>query len=108
MRRAFLAWSEIIFIDGTYNVLRLGYTLILIVVEDSNGNSEIVSVGILNEETETNFEWLIETFKNKNIEACKNLKCIMADKDGVARKVMKKMFDIPMYICILHVLKIFS
>ena len=52
MRRAFLAWPEITFIDGTYNMLRLGYTLTLI-------------VGILNEETETNFEWLIETFKKK-------------------------------------------
>ena len=32
----------------------------------------------------------------------------MAYKDGGARKVMKKMFDIPMYICIFHVLKILS
>ena len=83
------------FIDGTYDIFRLKYTLVLIAIVDSNGNTEIVGVGILNSETDENFQWLIDTFKAINEEACAKLQCVMGDKDGVARKIVKNVLKVP-------------
>ncbi|XP_015109529.1 uncharacterized protein LOC107036238 [Diachasma alloeum] len=47
MRRSFAAWPEIVAIDGTYSLLDSNLTVMLMVVEDSNAQSEIIAVGLL-------------------------------------------------------------
>ena len=108
MQDSFISYSEILLTDGTYGTLNLGYVLIFFSVIDSNGKTEIVSVGILNQETEENFEWLIDKLIESNPTASKKIKCVMTDKDMVSRKVLKNKLDIETYLCSYHVLCIFK
>ena len=52
MAISFNAWPEVLFIDGTYKLLKNGYTVILMAVVDGMGQTEIVSVGVVMNETE--------------------------------------------------------
>ncbi|KAH0535040.1 hypothetical protein KQX54_012372 [Cotesia glomerata] len=51
MRHDFKLFPEIVFVDGTYKLFKRDFTLMLFVVEDGDGETQIVGVGILaNEE----------------------------------------------------------
>ncbi|XP_016842759.2 uncharacterized protein LOC107981401 isoform X1 [Nasonia vitripennis] len=64
--------------------------------------TEIVSVCIVSTEDESVVRWFIECFKKHHSEACRNTKSFMGDKDKTLRKVIKEMFQVPMYICMFH------
>ncbi|XP_015112550.1 putative uncharacterized protein DDB_G0271982 [Diachasma alloeum] len=95
MKQSLAAWSEIVAIDGTYSLLDSDLTVMLMLVEDSNGASEIVAVCLLAAEDAPTVDWFLETFKNNNPEACANIKCFMSDKDHVGRPSLKKTFYNP-------------
>lgn len=105
MRDSMAAWPEIVFIDGTYKLLASDLTLILHLVEDSNGLSEIASVALtVHEDTET-FRAILECFRTENLDTCEKIKCFKADKDLLERDLLKEIFKVPVYI---YTLKIFS
>lgn len=109
MRNAMTAWPEIVFMDGTYNLLDTNLVTMILMVEDSNGISEIVCIGLLTNEKYDTIKWFLETFKKENLEACSRMKCMMTDKDLLERNVIKKVFPhISTYICLFHTLKTFS
>lgn len=66
MRHSLAAWPEIVAIDGTYGLLDSDLTVMLMLVEDSNGQSEIVAVGLLAAEDALTVEWFSSTFKENN------------------------------------------
>lgn len=106
MKKSMRAWPEINFLDGTYKLFDNGLILSIIMVEDSNGQSNFGAIGLLASETEPVVHWFLETFKKDNQEACQNIKCFMADKDFVSRRALKKLFPgVPVYICIFHTLQ---
>ena len=63
MKDAFRAYPEIIFLDATYKLLELALPIYLFLCEDSNGQSEVVGVGILVAEDVDSLKWLVDTFK---------------------------------------------
>lgn len=109
MRSDMAAYPEIVFIDGTYNFFKLKLTLMLIVIEDGDAETQIVGVGILSNETRPTLKWFIECFKEVNLEACSKIKCFMTDKDLTERSVIKEVLPgIPTLICLFHTLRTFG
>lgn len=102
-------YPEIIFIDGTYNLFKRGFTLMLIVTEDAYLETKIVSVGILANEQRDTLRWCMECFRNENIEVRLLIKCFMTDKDLTERSVIADLFPgIPTYLCLFHTLRTFG
>ena len=66
IREAFHAYPEIMFIDATYKLLELGIPLHLFLCEDSNGQSEVVSVTMLVPEYANGTKWMMDAFKKQN------------------------------------------
>lgn len=106
MRNAMNAWPEFVAVDGTYKLIDIGCTVFLCLVEDSNGQAEIVSVSLLSVEDSDTYTWVFDMFKKEM--STDNIKCFMGDKDLVERDVIKKLFPgTPMYLCLFHTLKTF-
>ena len=105
MKRSFNAWPEIIFISGTYRLLKLGYILLLNAVVDGLGQTELVSACIVRQETKDIIRWFIENVKKHHEDACTHVKCVMGDKEMVGRGIIKEMLGVPIYICSFHVMK---
>ncbi|XP_043277066.1 uncharacterized protein [Venturia canescens] len=93
MKNSMSAWPDIVFIDGTYMLLKTRLTVMLLVVEDGNGLTEVVGVGLLANEDRPTFEWFLRTFKDANTEACSRIWSIMGDKDLLERDVLKEVFS---------------
>ena len=107
MRRVFDAYPEIIFFDATYKLLELQFPVYLFVVEDANGETEIVGLGFLVVEDAESLGWLVETFMHKN-PSVKKTRLVMADKDLNERDTIKKMMPwAKVLICLFHTLKTF-
>ncbi|CAD6241459.1 GSCOCG00012624001-RA-CDS, partial [Cotesia congregata] len=80
-----------------------------LLVEDSDGLSEVAGIAILAHEDYTSMKWFLSTFKKENKEACDNIDTFMTDKDLTERKALKELFpNASTQICRFHVLKIFS
>ena len=90
MRSTFEVYPEIIFLDATYKLLELKFPVYLFVVEDANGEGEIVRLGSLVHEDAESLEWLVQSFieRNPNI---KKTRLVMADKDMKERDVVKRL-----------------
>lgn len=63
MKRCFSNYPEIIFTDTTYKLLGTWMSCLLIIVEDGNGDTEIVAVSLFTTEGRDTPEWLLEVFK---------------------------------------------
>ncbi|CAG5090882.1 Similar to FAR1: Protein FAR-RED IMPAIRED RESPONSE 1 (Arabidopsis thaliana), partial [Cotesia congregata] len=109
MRSSFRSWPEVVFLDGSYKLFNTNLSFMILLVEDSNGLSELAGAAILAHEDYASMKWFLETFKNENADACNKIRCFMTDKDLTERKVLKELFpNVSTYICRFHVLKIFS
>lgn len=102
MKDSFKNYPELIFADSTYKLLDLELPIFILMVENSNGESEIVAMGILvNEELET-LEWFFEVFVRKNPSSNKTAVAI-TDKDLSERAVLKKVLpNCRLRLCRLH------
>lgn len=80
MKKYFEAFLEILFVDGTYCLVDLRTATYIIVVENSNGLSEIVAECLLVDENEEALDFFIETFKKYN-PAWNNVQVVMSDKN---------------------------
>ena len=109
MKKSFAAWPEVVFIDGTYNLLKRKLVVLLICDQDANNFTQIIGVGLLANEEANTLKSLFYSFKKLNQDACQRIKCFMTDKDLTERSVLKEVFpEIALYICEFHVLKVFS
>lgn len=62
MMETFCAYPELVCLDATYKLLDLRLPVYLMLVEDSNGQSEIVAVCILVSEDIESMKWMLEVF----------------------------------------------
>lgn len=85
------AYGKIIFVDATCKLLSIKTDVYLIIVEDSNGISEIVAVYILVYEDRNSIKWFFEMFKSLN-ESWPQIKVVPSDKDLLGRDVIKICF----------------
>lgn len=107
MMEAFHAYPELVCLDATYKLLDLRSPIYLMLVEDSNGLSEIVTVCILVSEDAKSIEWMLETFKKFNSRCC-DIRVVMADKDIKERDTVKNLFPgTTVLICLFHTLRTF-
>ncbi|KAL7295593.1 hypothetical protein TKK_0011229 [Trichogramma kaykai] len=64
MRNSVEAWGEIVFFDGTYNLVNNKFVFFLFVVENGMTETEIAAIGYILHEDQPTLNWLIECFKN--------------------------------------------
>ena len=101
----FRAYPELLCLDATYKLLELGLPTYIMLCEDSNGQSEIISVCLLVQEDATSMTWMVDAFKQHNQEWQK-IRVIMADKDIGERDVLKRCFpNASVLICLFHTLR---
>lgn len=107
MKHVYECFPEIVFVDATYKLNDLRMPVYLFVVEDGNGETEIVAVWMVAREDEASIGSMAEIFKKHNPSWIKTT-TMMADKDFVERDVLKEKFpDAQVLICLFHVLKTF-
>ncbi|KAH8025880.1 hypothetical protein HPB51_013585 [Rhipicephalus microplus] len=66
MKKSFQCWPEVIFIDATYKLLETRMSCFLVIIENGNGESEIVAVGLFSTEDADTLRWFFEEFKDLN------------------------------------------
>ncbi|KAL1429649.1 hypothetical protein MTO96_015917 [Rhipicephalus appendiculatus] len=107
MKRSFSNYPEIIFIDATYKLLETRMSCFLVIVEDGNGESEIVAVGLFSTEDGDTLKWFFEVFTAVNGK-WDSIKVTMADKDIKERHVVREVLPkSSLQICEFHTLRTF-
>ncbi|XP_040079462.1 zinc finger SWIM domain-containing protein 1-like [Ixodes scapularis] len=107
MKRSFQDCPEVLFIDATYKLLETRMACFLVIIENSNGESEIVSVGLFTTEDAGTLRWFFEAFKSLNPK-WESVRVTMADKDVKERSVVKQLFpSSALHICSFHTLQAF-
>ena len=105
MKKMFEQYPEVILVDATHKTNDLRMPLYLMLVIDSNGESEIVAAFVVVNEEETFIRTMISIFKEQN-PCWKKTKVALTDKDMVERKVLKS--EMPQISLLLfHVLRTF-
>lgn len=108
MRRMYDRFPEILFVDATYKLNDLHMPLYLFLIEDGNGESEVVSVWMVVTEDAASIRQMANVFKKHN---CRwsSTATIMADKDFIERDALKAEFpEASILICLFHVLRTFQ
>ncbi|XP_031784658.1 uncharacterized protein LOC116417165 [Nasonia vitripennis] len=109
MKQNMKKYPEVMCIDSTYKIFSLRFSLMFFVIEDGEGRSHIVAVGILVNESRPIVKWLMEWFKKDNLEAVKKTRGFITNKDLVERSVIREVFDWGrLFICQFHTLRIFG
>ena len=107
MKQIFSAYPELICIDATHKLLELRFPVYIMLVEDGNGQSEIVAVFLLMEETEQSIKSMVGIFKNHNPQ-WEATRVLMADKDMTERNVLAAEFpSAELLICLFHTFRSF-
>ena len=107
MMQAFHAYPELLCLDATYKLLDLRLPIYLMLVEDSNGLSEVIATCILVCEDVESIRWMLEVFKKHNPN-WNSIRVVMADKDIKERDMVKKVLpDATVLICLFHTLRTF-
>ena len=107
MRQVFSEYPEFICVDATYKVNDLRMPLYLLIPENGNGQSEIVGVWVVANESEETIQAMVDIFKDQNPKWT-DVKTVMTYKDFVEREVFSKGFpEAKLRICLFHVLKTF-
>ena len=108
MKKMFEQYPEVILVDATHKTNDLRMPLYLMLVIDSNGESEIVAAFVVVNEEETSIRTMISIFKEQN-PSWKETKVALTDKDMVERKVLKsEMPQISLLLCLFHALHTFK
>ena len=64
MKQIFNSYPELVCIDATNKLLELRFYVYIMLVEDRNGQSEVVATFLLIEETEESLKSMVNVFKN--------------------------------------------
>lgn len=107
MQQVLSAYPELVCIDATYKLLELRFPVYVMLVEDGNGQSEIVAIFLLMEETELSISAMVEIFKKHN-SRWESVRVLMADKDMTERTVFAAGFpQAELLICLYHTFRTF-
>ncbi|CAB0042165.1 unnamed protein product [Trichogramma brassicae] len=88
MKHTYEIFPEILMIDATYGLFDHDYPLVIAAIVDGNGITEIVSFGIVAQETDDSYSWFIDCII-EHLPGCKQTVAFVSDKDMVLRKVIK-------------------
>ena len=105
MKMVYVAYPEVLLVDATYKLNELRMPVYLLLVIDSNGQSEIVGVFVTHLETANAIRKMFSSFKSHNSKW--NLtKVVMSDKDFIERAVFSTEFpQATLLICLFHTLR---
>lgn len=107
MKRMYNYFPELLFVDATYKLNDLRMPLYVFLVEDGNGESEIIAVWMIVTEDAASVGQMADIFQKHNPNWEKT-KTIMSDKDFIERDVLKSKFpEASILICLFHVLRTF-
>ena len=107
MKSSFASYPEVLMIDATYKLNELRMQLYLMIVPDSNGQSEIVAVFLTSVETRVAIVKMVKAFKSHNSKWIATT-AIVSDKDFTERDVFKQEFpNASLIICLFHALQNF-
>ena len=81
----FSKFQELLMIDAIYKLNNLRMSLFILMVVDSNGESEVIALWLVTSENKSMISHLTETFMCYNDTS--NTKCIMTDKDLTEREI---------------------
>ncbi|KAG8175822.1 hypothetical protein JTE90_013373 [Oedothorax gibbosus] len=98
MKKMYNNYPEVVFFDGTYKLLNINFTCYVFLIEDGNGSSEIVGVGLLARENKESVRWLTSSFKESNSEWPKT-RVVMTDKDFTERLITPEKMGVTKEIC---------
>ena len=103
----FNAFPEVLFVDATHKLNEFRMPLYIFLVEDGNGESDVVGMFLAAKEDASTIEKMIKLFKKYNANWTK-ISTIMSDKDFNERKVFEKEIpDANLLICLFHVARSF-
>ena len=107
MTELFKKFPEILLVDGTYNVNRLGMPLYCFMVEDGFGNGRNVFYAATAEEDSTHLLHIIQSFKAFN-PSWSDVRVIIIDKDFTELQALQQEFpQASVLFCQFHVIKCF-
>ena len=107
MSELFNKFPEILLVDGTYNVNRLGMPLYCFMIEDGFGNGRNVFYAATAEEDSTHLQRIIQSFKASN-PSWPNVCVIVIDKDFTELQALQLEFpQASVLYCQFHVIKCF-
>ena len=86
MRQCFSSYPELVCVDATYKLIELRFPLYIMLVEDGNGQSEIVAAFTVLQETDSTISKMVDLFKKHN-SSWERVRVIMTDKDVTERSV---------------------
>ena len=102
MKTTFAAFPELLMVDATYKLNELRMALYLMLIIDSNGQSEIVGLFLTSLETEEAISGMVQAFKANNPAWTSTI----TDKDFTERAVFRKEFpSTSLLICLFHTLR---
>ena len=105
MKTTFASFPEVLMIDATYKLNELRMPLYLMLVIDSNGQSEIIALFLTVNETTDAIQKMVQAFKSENPKWV-HTKVVMSDKDFVERAVFKSEFpNASLLLCLFHTLR---
>lgn len=108
MKVYFDRYPELLIIDATYKLNNRRMPLLIMMIVDGTGQSQIVSLFVIKTESSSVFDKMFHYFKSENSNA-KSIEVIMADKSFAERKALRKAFpNAQLQICIFHVAQIFQ
>lgn len=102
MKRMYDSFPEIMFVDATY---KLNMPLCIFLVEEGNGESEVVAIWMVVVEDTVSISQMAEIFNP----SWEKTKTIMSDKDFIERDALTSQFPDSsiLLICLFHVLRTF-
>lgn len=108
MKKCFDAFPDLILFDGTYNLNDRKMPLVVVMIVDGSGVSQIVAFIIVQSENIGTFLRLFEIFKEENPKH-NEIRVIMSDKSFANRATFRDAFpEAEHHFCVFHVLQIFD
>lgn len=108
MKLFFDQYPELLMFDGTYKLNDRRMPLIVMLVVDGNGESQIAGLCVAKSENERTFRNLFHEFKDENPNHTK-IEVIMSDKSFASRNAFQHAFPHARHqLCVFHVLQIFN
>lgn len=107
MKAFFNAYPELLMFDGTYKLNNLRMPVVILLVVDGNGESQVVGLAIVRSENDDSFRNFFEEFKKENPRHV-DIQVIMSDKSFANRNAFRAAFPNAKHqLCVFHVLQIF-
>lgn len=105
MSKLFSKFPEILLIDGTYNINKVGMPLTCLMVEDGFGHGRVVFYAVTAREDTAHLQTIVQSFKEQNSQ-WESVRVIIIDKDFTEHKVLKEEFPNAVILyCQWHVIK---